>query len=333
MANILLTQSCVRSCPYCFARKHMDDAAPHDVLRWDDLLYLADLLETSHERNVSLLGGEPTLHPQFVDFVLYLMHRDFHVTVFTSGLLAERRLQELDRYLKDAPRERLSYVVNVNDPAICTSAQLAQLERFLALSGRLCSLGFNIYRTDFDLAFLAELINRHGVQRHIRLGLAHPIPGENNACIKPAELRHAAARLLEFVPLLRRLRITIGFDCGLPLCLFSEAELGALYVVARGNVHCGCGPAIDIGPDMRVWSCFPLSGFQKCSVFDFNSIAEIREHYERLHRAIREEAGGLFDECDTCDHRQTGLCQGGCLAHLLNRFRAEPRVRVDAVYA
>lgn len=28
MPNILLTQRCVRSCPYCFAKKHMGGADP-----------------------------------------------------------------------------------------------------------------------------------------------------------------------------------------------------------------------------------------------------------------------------------------------------------------
>ena len=332
MPNVLLTQSCVRSCPYCFARKHMAESAPRDVLRWEDLLYLADLFEISQERNVALLGGEPTLHPDFVDFVLYLVHRDFHVTVFTSGLLSERRLEEVERHLRDVPTERLSCVVNVNEPGICTPAEIARLDRFLESFGRFCSLGFNIYRTDFDLTFLLDLVNRHGTQRHIRLGLAHPIPGENTTFIRPEDLHLAAARLLEFVPLIRRLRATIGFDCGLPLCLFTAEQLGALHVVTRGETRCGCGPAIDIGPDMTVWSCFPLANFHRRSVFEFDSIGQIREYYDGLHRQVREEAAGLFDACDTCEHRETGLCRGGCLAHTLARFRAEPRVRAEAVY-
>jgi Radical SAM superfamily len=333
MANILLTQSCVRSCPYCFARKHMEDSPPQDVLHWEDLLYLADLLETSHERNASLLGGEPTLHPSFVDFVIYLLERDFHVTVFTSGLLSERRLEEAERCLRGVSPERLSFVVNVNDPGICTAAEIAKLDRFLESLAPHCSLGFNMYRADFDLAFLMELINAHGLRRHLRLGLAHPIPGEANACIAPEDLPRAAARLLEFLPRLRRLRITIGFDCGLPLCLFTAEQLGALHVATHANVHNSCGPAIDIGPDMTVWSCFPLSGFHRKSVFEFDSIPQIREYYEGLHRQVRAEAGGLFAACDTCEHRETGLCQGGCLAHVLGRMRSEPRVRAEVVYS
>ena len=73
MANILLTEKCVRSCPYCFAKEHMDGAESDRTITWDNLIYIADLLEISREPHVSLLAGEPTLHPDFIDFVLYLL--------------------------------------------------------------------------------------------------------------------------------------------------------------------------------------------------------------------------------------------------------------------
>ncbi|NOZ37009.1 MAG: 4Fe-4S cluster-binding domain-containing protein, partial [Gammaproteobacteria bacterium] len=61
MPNILLTQKCVRSCPYCFAKKHMANSVPDDILSWENFIYLADLFEKSGERKFPLLGGEPSL--------------------------------------------------------------------------------------------------------------------------------------------------------------------------------------------------------------------------------------------------------------------------------
>lgn len=46
MPNILLTQKCIRSCPYCFARKHMHDAPPEDILKWEDLIYIVDFFQS-----------------------------------------------------------------------------------------------------------------------------------------------------------------------------------------------------------------------------------------------------------------------------------------------
>jgi cyclic pyranopterin phosphate synthase len=72
MANVLLTETCVRSCPYCFAKQYMSENDVKDSLSWDNLIYIADFLEGSGERHISLLGGEPLLHPHIAEFIIYL---------------------------------------------------------------------------------------------------------------------------------------------------------------------------------------------------------------------------------------------------------------------
>ena len=137
MPNVLLTQKCVRSCPYCFARKHMTDASPDDVISWEDLIYLADFLQLSGERRFSILGGEPTIHPDFNNMVLYLLEREFHVTVFTSGIMADKKLIEAEKLFAEVPPGVLGFVVNLNDPAK-TKTPMAELEsakRFMRAFG------------------------------------------------------------------------------------------------------------------------------------------------------------------------------------------------------
>ena len=114
MANVLFTQRCVRSCPYCFAEKHMSESSPKDVLTWENLIYLADFLEASGERRFSILGGEPTLHPDFTDMVAYLLERKFEVKVFTSGIMADRVLEESAMVFSAAHPEQLSFICNLN---------------------------------------------------------------------------------------------------------------------------------------------------------------------------------------------------------------------------
>ena len=73
MANILLTEKCVRSCPYCFAKEYMKESE-QSMLSWEDLIYIIDLLQISDEKNVSFLGGEPTLHPLFFQALVFSNH-------------------------------------------------------------------------------------------------------------------------------------------------------------------------------------------------------------------------------------------------------------------
>jgi MoaA/NifB/PqqE/SkfB family radical SAM enzyme len=334
LPNVLLTQRCVRSCPYCFARKHMAESAPEDVLSWEDLVYLADLFLAGGEKRFALLGGEPTLHPEFVDMTAYLLERGFDVTAFTSGVMSEARLEDLAEVARDLPQQRLAFVCNLNDPELTPAppAELESVRRFLGRLGPRVVPGFNIYRPDFRLEFLFDAINEFGLQRHLRLGLSHPIPGKPNAHVSLDAIDGIVARFFGYAPLFERMRVRPGLDCGFLMCRFSDEQLGWLHRNAGGPFEFGCGPVIDIGPDMSMWPCFPLSSYRKRSVFEFDSLAAIREFYEGFHRTVRTEAGGVFEACDACRYREERRCLGGCLGHSLARFQGEARVRLPEVY-
>lgn len=323
MANILLTQQCVRACPYCFAKKHMAESERDAMISWEDMIYIADLFEQGNEKHLSLLGGEPTLHPHFVDFMLYLLERKFRVAVFTSGIMAPKKLEEMAAALKPFDKEsQFNFVCNLNHPGMSTPAETARIEAFLTEFGPKTNLSFNMFRTDFDMEYLFDYIRRFKLVDHIRLGLAAPIPGEDNLYIKPEEFKAVADRLLSFMPLFRKYNVSAGFDCAFPLCAFTDEQLGKLTRQEKGDkqmIRFVCNPALDIGPDMQVWSCFPLSRYHKRSLYEFNSVREIYDFYRKFHVDVRKDTGGAFPECLECVYRKNNKCAGGCLAHIINR--------------
>jgi hypothetical protein len=325
MANILLTERCVRACPYCFAKKQMSELSRKDQISWEDFIHVTDLFEASQERHLSLLGGEPTLHPHFVDFVLFLHARNFNITVFTSGIMSEERLAEARACLDEKSVPELKFVCNLNDPESSTEKETGRIVEFLKAFGPQTTLSFNIYRTDFIMEFLFEHIERFNLRRHIRLGLAHPIPGEHNKYIPAERMGEMVERLFSYMPLFERFNVSPGFDCGFPLCAFSDEQLGRLSRIQKGegsSIRFVCNTALDIGADMSVWACFPLARYKRRSVYEFNSVVEMREHYKAMHTRIRSEGGGIFPACTTCIHRSNEHCAGGCLAHILNRVEA-----------
>lgn len=332
MANILLTQRCTRSCPYCFAVRHMESSPPDDILCWEDLIYLVDLEQEAGSKRIQFLGGEPSLHPEFLDFCLYAIGRGLGVTVFTNGAWPEALLDEARHHFARLPDDRLSFVVNVNHPSITADEERARTEAFLACFGSRITPGFNIYQLDFDITFIFDYINRFGLKRGIRLGLTHPIPGVNNRFIAVSDLKPMAAKLLSFGNLFEENRVQPLPDCGFPLCLFSDEELGWLYRMNGNSIQFSCAPVIDIGPDLRVWSCFPLSAHHARSVYEFDSLEEIYRYYELRHQTIRVEVAGIYPECDDCRHREAGVCAGGCAAHTLSNFVGEARVRLPEFY-
>ena len=330
MANILLTERCVRACPYCFAKKQMDESEA-GYLSWENLIYLLDFLENSNHMRVSLLGGEPTLHPQFTDFTVYALERGFQVNVFTSGVMSEKKMEEAHRFLWHIPPEKFSFTCNLNHPSISSESEQKQIDNFLGKFSPLVTLGYNIYQVDFDLEFLFRKILEFNLNKHVRIGLSHPIPNERNSHVAVSDMKKMGKRFMEYYEHFERLNITPSFDCGMPLCIFEEGDLGRLYKITRNRLGFGCGPAIDIGLDMTVWACFPLSSLNRKPIFDFNSVQEINDYYRSLQDKIRAETGGIFDECDECVHRANQLCMGGCLAHFVTPYISGSKSRAPVI--
>ncbi len=332
MPNILLTQTCNRSCPYCFARKHMHDAPPEDILQWEDLIYIVDFFQAGGDTNISLLGGEPLLHPEIVDYILYIINRGLHVTVFTNGIISEKTLNQAVEKLECVDPAMLSFVVNLNNPKETPYSENETIGRFLSAFARFTTLSINVYKLGFDYSYSLQAINKYGLQRHIRLGLAHPIPGKKNMCIPPEKMRQMAEELMAFIPTLEAFDIHLGFDCGMPMCAFTDEELGKLFKHTFGHVNFRCGSAIDVGPDLEVWSCFPISSYNKKSLLDFQNHRELCDYFNEFHKSVRIEVGGLYEKCDYCNYRQKDLCSGGCLSHCLNKFVNEAHIRNAQVY-
>ncbi|MBU0703105.1 MAG: radical SAM protein, partial [Chloroflexi bacterium] len=177
MANLAVSAVCNQRCPYCFTSDHLNgDRANGGFLAVGDFDARLDFLDRSDIDQARLLGGEPTLHPQFPELVERARARGKRIVVFTNGLMPEGSLACLEQ----VPATECTVLVNVNDPAEVEvetfEHQRATIRR---LDGRVL-LGFNIYRPNFQPDFLLSLIAEAGCRPAIRLGLAHPcLSGEN----------------------------------------------------------------------------------------------------------------------------------------------------------
>lgn len=307
-------------------------AAHGETMSWENLIYIADFLSASGERHVTLLGGEPTVHAQCVDFIVYLLDRGFNVMMFTNGIVGRSRLAQFERHLGDAASERLTLVCNLNDP-VHTPPPRKEAERlhsFLSAMGPWITPGFNIYRPDFTLDFLFDLIGRYGLRRHLRVGVAHPIPGKRTEFIHTEDLGRVVERFLAYGPLFEACRVRPRLDCGFPICKFSDEQLGRLYRLG-GQYHFGCGPAFDIAPDMSVYHCFPLANYKRKSLFEFDTLAQIEAHFALLRDQIKCEISGIYSECDGCRFQEDRLCSGGGLCRVVGRFIDEAPIRFSEI--
>ncbi|MDP3000837.1 MAG: radical SAM protein [Bryobacterales bacterium] len=309
MANISITAACNRDCHYCFAVRQPDAGMSLELFE-----RALDFLERSGIDQARVLGGEPTLHPQFPLFVDRVLGRGLRLLVFTNGLMPEAAL----RRLEEAPAETTAVLLNITPPEghgpVLEPRQAETLRRL----GRRASLGLNFHSPAIAPRFLLDLIGEYGLSRSVRLGLAHPKATGSNRYLHPRQYRAVGERLVEFAAEARKAGVAIAWDCGFVPCMFPPGSLEALGEDAEG-LGVRCSPIPDVLADGDVVSCYPLAGLyrERLSSYDAGSL---RQAFSARFSSLRPLS--IFRECANCAVRREGGCVGGCLAASMQRLRA-----------
>ena len=313
MPNILLTNSCNRRCPYCFALAQVQLGVCRSS--WEiseaELETVFGYLDYRRDA-VSLLGGEPTLHSRFAEIVAEVAARRFPIKVFTNGTTP--RLRTIPG---SACHEDLSIILNLNESGSYSRAAWNEIEENARFFGRRLSLSFNVYESAFTWEHLRDVILRGNLTRRIRIGLTQPIHGLGNTYMAEAAVPDACARLVQMAADLAKDGISLGLDCGFRGCAFTNRQLGEL-LECGAQLLFACKPVLDIGPDLMVWRCFPFSATPGVRLPDFRSLQEVTDHFDRVW--AHDMALGNTPSCGSCPSFGR-VCQGGCLSRTVNHSK------------
>lgn len=275
-----------------------------------------EFVKRSHLQVVNVMGGEPTLHPEFSRIIDRFLEAELEVRIFTGGLISEKSL----KYLKTLNTEKV--VVGVNIPAPAESLTQKQHKRIHETLRQLCdlaTLAFTVYQPQLNLRFLVDLVFKFGTRRSIRLGIGVPaINSKETVTLTPIQYRSVVPQIMDLSRQCHKHSISLTFDCGFTRCMFSNKELELLHSWGIGTVF-ACSPIVDIGPDLSVWSCFPLFTLCRSNLQDFSTRDELVKYFWIRQRAYRNL--GVYDECLSCQYKQHGQCAGGCLAHVIRSFQ------------
>lgn len=318
--NLIITDQCNRSCVYCFARDKIElnsnittGKLQKKQISLEAVDCYLDFLENSNIKLLKVLGGEPTLHPHFSEIIDRSIARKFDVAIFTNGLWPNSVLD----YFKMNNQDQVSFVINVNEPNDQNAHETKRQKKCLETAGKRAMIGFNIYREHFDLLFCENLIDTFGLKREIRLGLASPIIRGKNAYLKNTSLKRIGKRLCGQLRRLERNDILGALDCGFPLCMFEENDLGSLSITTTG-FHSHCESIIDVDANLNAWPCFPLSKVLNVNLPDFDTASDLIEFYSKKLAPLRSI--GSMDECIVCKFLKRGQCCGGCLGRTIQNI-------------
>jgi organic radical activating enzyme len=308
MANLYLTHKCKRGCPFCFARKVLKAADDvNEILTLEEIEKFLDHFKCEI-RDIGLLGGEPFQYPRLIDVIELLKSRHIHAKIFTSAT------DPLPEGLEDFDNScgHINFVVNVGDRSTYNDRQFANLEHFFSKFHMASALSYTIFDLEKDNPeFLFDMIDRYQLVRNIRTGIALPIYKGGNQYIDLDEYKRAGEYFCKCSEQAAKRHITMSMDCGFQACMFDDKQIGRLTRLGAG-IGFMCGAALDIGPGLQAWNCFPLFQLGRVNALDAKNMAELKD---MLNAKLEETLGsqpGVRRECAVCDLFRRQLCEGGC---------------------
>jgi hypothetical protein len=277
-----------------------------EEMNWKDFTAVVQFYERSDFRQMNLLGGEPTMHSRFVDILTYLKARRFSTLVVTNGIIPASLVDTLveeqfpnvqfgfnsTSYFDHAPdtRQTIDYFLRAVPHAVSLSYTITQRD----------VLQKNVHLI-LDRLFL---IMKFGLRPHLQFQIA--VPSHGNSDFVPFDLYPAVVELLQsWTQVLQKNRVSFGLDCHCipPCCLPPEAQFPFPVKSACTDFM------VDIGPNLEVWPCFPLST-ETFRLEQFQTLAELRAFFSNpssTQPLLYEQ-----DSCPACPERLSKACDCGC---------------------
>lgn len=320
MANIAITTYCNLHCPYCFANTMIKTEDIKNI-SLDQFKKILNWIGEDNEK-IGLIGGEPTLHPQFKEILQIIneytdkcQHKPGFV-LFTNGVY-------LDKYIQYIP-SNMCILINVNQPRAMSTAQYASMINNIRTLEKLgwlnmtdpfdkITLGCNICQEIDDYNFIWDILKRFKIKR-LRMSVVAPTKIEQLKN-KDEYYNSMKNKFLDFVQYALKNEVTLIPDCSqIPMCYFSHEEIIKINAVlpAEEKMHYPfCDPVLDITPDFKASSCFGAYELIDCK--NFENIRELERYarYKIMFPKILNNCGG---KCKNCEMHEFLKCQGGCLA-------------------
>ncbi len=311
MANIAVTNYCNLKCPYCFADDMICEEKRHITL--EQFRATLDWLARTPKNHIGIIGGEPTLHPQFGEILhevnLYCRDLRTSATLFTNGIYLNKYLPEIG--------EGIGVLINCNHPDGMTAEQEKQFRAtmehldILGWFRERATCGCNLYVGLEDYGYIWELVDRYQLNR-LRYSVTAP-GGQYTQWRHDKEGYYTAMKpiLLRFCGEAEKRGVLLCPDCNhIPDCYLTQEER---ELVARVNDHDTtgfCEPVVDITPDFRATACF--GSYDPVDCGKFRDLIEL-ERYLLLKKSYPRVCANATGKCAGCPEHECLRCQGGCL--------------------
>lgn len=180
----MINEDCNQKCPYCFASEFVN-VRKNDIT-FDNFVKATKFILTEKDDKrlgkIGIIGGEPLLHPQFDEFVNYLINKDAikRITIYTNGVLIK---EHMDVLLND----KVGLLINVNSPDDVGRVNFDKTKKAIDLlvnqyeRRNRVTIGLNIY-DNIDYSFFVNIAEEFDIPR-VRLSIVVPAFGKKKKAL------------------------------------------------------------------------------------------------------------------------------------------------------
>jgi MoaA/NifB/PqqE/SkfB family radical SAM enzyme len=314
--NVLINGKCSKNCRFCFETAYFRNQPNMSVEMFTDILnwHLKSEMQPDSRVPLSILGGEPTIHPQFNEILDVIIERQratnriFELQLVTNG-------DRLKDYVHKLPQIKFAGLL-LNISAMGSDAEIR--EKLQVLKNN------NIYTvpslTVSNSSILDKLHLICGEFDHIKLvRVGFSSSSEQKAFSYFQENR---GYLLEAFRFLTQHKKVISMDCTkIPLCAFTAEERKELHnfivLINSGNWFGAACPTAcaDIMPDGSIVHCVPLYDLttRELKYHHFDNYYQVFDYTNRMISDRIEKKMSKSETCRACIEYKTARCFAGCL--------------------
>ena len=328
--NLAINGTCAKGCSFCFTK---EDARLKHTLGEMSIEKVGELLDhfdvKGSREEVTILGGEPTQHSNFIGLMDYIISRGYKVNLVSNLLFGKRTLDYITTNIR-----HIQWVLP-------NGAELDEKNRLNLFKKNYLSL-YTAYANTWGFEenprlFIALTLSSDREERKMYdyiKWLYHALDGKLNAIrlgldltgtylINNKEMGKEVTKILKF-GMYNNIRVTS--DCQVPPCLWEgktkESIIQNSFDFATFKVKgydkiCGFMP-LDIFPDGSSIHCYPLQDKVKIDnvlkISGENNILTLRDEFDDLYRDNHKNYK-IPQDCLDCVFYKTecnGIC-GGCL--------------------
>ena len=275
MANIIFTSNCNLHCSYCFANKIKSNNLN---INRQELNRILNWLSRSYYYNphpIGIIGGEPTLHPNFINYLKiieqFCNEYNTFCTIYTNGI---------ENYYLNFLDLNTTILININDTnynnKLFKTLDLLKESNVLYEDNdyeiKKVTLGCNLYPREQEYKFFWDIIDKYEINK-VRLAVTSPsfeykkdidsyyqmmLPIYEKFCLQ------AEKRQISLIP-----------DCAqIPQKYLKDTYIPDIFDYP---ILEQCVPVIDIDKNLQAFRC--LGSNKKVNCLDFSDYDTLLDYF------------------------------------------------------